>query len=269
MALSPPASPTKPQVDGPRSRRQRDPEELEDEEMSRNPREWPFPTFQPSEAAAARKKREATKAITEMSQGLKPVVPFSRPELVYARPPWNTSTVVKRRYEPQLDLLTPKPTPRKPTPPLEQPKWVTYIPRAVSGCPQLGLVMVNEPDASTRTPKRLRRHRRIVPEDPDPLEEASRPQRIDDLARSVGRTPRYAQHSKDDLTVDLLRDERVRHVIQKEVAASGHAATSRNVLVSLPKIGVRLFTLRSSVSFPADEMASSRSARLPALTSSR
>lgn len=227
----------------PPRRRQRDPEEAEDEDMSRNPRDWPFPNFQPSEAATLRKKNEATKAIKDMVHGLTPVVPFSKPELVYTRPPWCTSNVVVTRYEPQLDLLAQNAPRNEPTPPLVQPKWVTYIPRVVSGCPQLGLVMVNEPDASRRTPKRVRRSRKPIVQEPDPIEEAAKPRDVEQLARSLGTTPRFAPKSKDDITFELLRDKRVRDTIKREVVNSGRVEHSDSVLVSLPKIGVRLFAV--------------------------
>jgi hypothetical protein len=223
-------------------RRQRDEDDIDDEELSRNPRDFPFPQFQPSEAAVLRRKRDATKAIHDMVQGLKPVVPFSKPELAFARPPWCTSAVVKTSYEPQIDLLTRKDAQRTETPPLSQPKWVTYIPRAVSGCPQLGLVMVNEPDASERTPKRLRQqvHRAIA--DPDPVEEASKPIHIG-KHKSSGATPRFGHQTKDDVTLEMLRDKRVLETVKREVTRRHKMEPSKSVLVSLPKIGVRLFAV--------------------------
>jgi hypothetical protein len=254
--------------DGPRRRNNRDPEEAEDEDMNRNPREWPFPSFHPGEADTLRRKREATKAITDMAEGLVPVVPFSRPELIYTKPPWKASTAIRSTYEPGIDMLAVQNVSKPPTPQLSHPKWVNFIPRAVSGCPQLGLVMVSEPDASTKVPKRVRRwHTRhpIVPE-PDPVAEAARPQRIDQLAKSSATSPRFGLQTKQDITVELLRDERVYQSIQKEVVAQGKHE-NKNILVSLPKIGVRLFSV-SALARLSDSMGKSKSvssARLPVM----
>jgi hypothetical protein len=240
-----------------RRRNNRDPEDLEDEDMSRNPRDFPFPTFAPSDAEVLRRKKEALRDIKDMVAGFVPVVPFSKPDFASARPPWSGTTVVKKSYEPTLDLLSRTDAAREPTPPLSQPKWVTYIPRVVSGCPQLGLVMVNEVDASRRAPKRVRKLRQAPP-DVDPVEEASKPQRIEQLQQTCA-TPRFGHMTKQDFTVELLRDRIVYEAIQKEVLAQRKHDRPKNILVSLPKIGVRLFSVERGESQTARGPAHGRS----------
>ncbi len=213
--------------------------------MSRNPADHPFPSFLPNEAGMLRKKRAANDAIREMVDGLKPVVPFSKPDLVFTRPPWSTSMAVRHDYSPGIDLLHKKEDSNQPTPTLVQPKWVNIIPRVVSGCPQLGLVMVNEPDANQSTTKHMsKRLRKIlnrrIPQTND--------QHVATLTRSSALTPRYQAQSKQDITLELLKDPKVYHSIKQAVTQQKKKERSTSVLVSLPKIGVRLFSFARSTS---------------------
>jgi hypothetical protein len=116
--------------------------------------------------------------------------------------------------------------------------------------------MVSEPDASERAPKRLQKrfHHHVVPSEPDPIVEASKPIHIGKQVQS--QAPRFGQKSKDDVTLEMLRDKRVLETVKREVARSKKTERSKSVLVSLPKIGVRLFTISSP-------KTGAQSARLP------
>lgn len=249
-----------PPADAPRRRNQRDPEDIEDEQMHKNPRDYPFPAFNPSVATLEQQKRNAKKAIRDMVEGFVPVVPFSKPELVYHRPPWVASTFVgQHKFVPGLDLIAEN----EPAPPPEHsvshPKWVTYIPRVVAGCPQLGLVMQHEPDGGLKSPRRPRggaKTSRDVKSSRtgSPSRNASEADtyQLAQLKRSSATTPRYVAQSKDDVTLEMLKDPGVYKSVQKAVMEQRKGdPNAKSVLVSLPKIGVRLFSCRPSNTIPS------------------
>ena len=229
-----------------------DEDDEDDRVMDRNPADFPFPSFQPTEADVVRKKHRAMADIMDMVHGLKAVVPFSKPNMAGVRQPWHSDAFLKRPPTPKMDWSchpdgTAASSPLPP-PTLVQPKWVSHIPRAKKDCcPQLGLPKGTSDDDEGGLSAR---HKTIRPPPGAPhVHHHHRPklvsqqrdgQSLSKLLHAASVTPRYELDHRNDSMMELLRDP----VFVKEIHR--HASQRKSVLVTLPKIGVRLFSLNGA-----------------------
>ena len=220
----------------PRRRATRDPEDVEDEEMLRNPREHPFPSFPPSQSNVARKRVEALSQIDFLAKSSVPVVPFK--DMHLPKPPWGgTSQYVRHEYVPALDMLATHSSKEAEPPTLTNPPWLNIIPRAVCGCPQLGLPMQFEASAKERanTGRKQKKHAAAVAA---ALAEEAKGERISKMTGKQSTTPRFNNKKKDDFLIDLLGDPKLQEHIRKAV---GNRAPNEHVVITLPRIGPRMF----------------------------
>jgi hypothetical protein len=227
-----------------RNSRNRDPEQLEDSEMAKNPRDFPFPTFNPAGDAGLRRKRDATAAIKDMEHGQGPVALVQKPVLSFAKPPWHYGQHIGHAYIPELDMLDVRDhrTARQVATQdqLEHPQWLNLVPRIASGCPQLGIPVAVE----GQFPRTARAHKA------ENKKMAVETQRVAYLQRAAALSARGQSVSKQDQVLELLRDKKVLNTILKTTMSGQQAEGPRNVLVSLPKIGVRMFSVA-----PGSELA--------------
>ncbi len=181
-----------------------------------------------------------------MVHGLKAVVPFSKPDMRGVRPPWHSDVFVARPYVPKLDRTLgndlPPPTSRAgchSPPTIQQPKWVNHLSIPLHGCPQLGLPMVQ--DNSHKLPLRKGGHFGRVEYEAS-SQTARTGQSIKKLLHTASMTPRFAIDHRDDIMLELIRDQ----AFVKEI--HHHAKQRKSVLVTLPKLGVRLFSFHGAPS---------------------
>ena len=227
--------------DNTRSRRAtRDPEEAEDDDMLRNPRDHPYPAFLPTQSLAARQRVQAEHQIELLVKATVPIVPFKNTKVPKA--PWSgTSQFVRHEYVPDLDKLASHEEP-PPPPTLSHPKWLNIIPRAVSGCPQLGLPMHFEMSGKEKA-NTGRRQRKQAAANALKAQEGARGQRVSKMVGKYSNTPRFLNKHKDDLVADILADEKMQHCVRDSVGTKRE--DGELVVVSLPRIGPRMFVVSS------------------------
>ena len=90
-------------------------DEAEDQVMARNPRDWPFPSFEPAGQEAIdlqrQKYKTAKKALKELANA--PAVVAIQAPLETDRPAWKTANTFRHEDPPPLDLRTEKPKSRE------------------------------------------------------------------------------------------------------------------------------------------------------------
>ncbi len=159
----------------------RDLDEREDEEMERNPSDFPFPSFLPTEQQLDKHRREVNRNLHTMTNAAKvePVVSFKHPTMEFMRPLWRVDKYVEHQYIPKLDLMTVKdeylknPQTARGLDAKDErlqkdhsalPPWINTIRRVAQGCPQLGLPVEYEatPAKVLRAKQRLEEHQAKV-----------------------------------------------------------------------------------------------------------